>query len=104
VPVEIDVPRARLPEAVESTAYFFIAETLTNVARHSRASAAKVSASVDAGRLVIEVEDDGVGGASWAGGTGLRGLADRLAAYDGWLALRSPPGGPTVVSMQVPCE
>jgi signal transduction histidine kinase len=105
VPVEIDVPfQARLPEAVESTAYFFIAEALTNVARHSRASAARVSASLRAGRLVIEVEDDGIGGASWTEGTGLRGLADRLAAFDGRLALRSPPGGPTVVSMQVPCE
>jgi signal transduction histidine kinase len=105
VPVEIDVPlRARLPEAVESTAYFFIAEALTNVARHSRASAARVSASLHAGHLVIEVEDDGIGGASWTEGTGLRGLADRLAAFDGRLALRSPPGGPTVVSMQVPCE
>jgi signal transduction histidine kinase len=105
VPVEIDVPlRDRLPEAVESTAYFFVAEALTNVARHSGASSASVRARLDAGRLVVEVEDDGIGGASQRDGTGLSGLADRLSAFDGRLALRSPPGGPTVVSMAIPCE
>jgi signal transduction histidine kinase len=105
VPVEIDVPlRARLPEAVESTAYFFVSEALTNVARHSGASSASVRARIDAGRLLVEVEDDGVGGASRRPGSGLSGLADRLAAFDGSLALRSPTGGPTVVSMAIPCE
>jgi signal transduction histidine kinase len=105
VPVEIDVSLpTRLPEPVESTAYFFIAEALTNVARHGRASAVRVSAAVTDGHLGIEVEDDGIGGASRGEGGGLSGLADRLAAQDGRLALQSPPGGPTVVSMRVPCE
>jgi signal transduction histidine kinase len=94
----------RLPEAVEATAYFFVAEALTNVARHSRAASASVRASLDGGRLAVEVEDDGVGGATCAGGTGLGGLADRLAAFDGLLALLSPPGGPTVVRIEIPCE
>jgi signal transduction histidine kinase len=104
VPVEIDVRLpTRLRETVESTAYYFVAEALTNVARHSRATSARVSVALDAGRLLVEVRDDGVGGASWSAGTGLRGLADRLMALDGVLGLQSPPGGPTVVSMEVPC-
>ena len=104
VPVEINVSfYQRLPEAVESAAYFFVAEALTNIARHSRASSAEVTATLQGGRLVVEVRDDGAGGASRDRGTGLRGLADRLAALDGSLTLRSPVGGPTVVSMDVPC-
>jgi signal transduction histidine kinase len=104
VPVEIDVRLpARLPETVELTAYYFVAEALTNVARHSTATSVRVSAALDAGRLLVEVEDDGVGGASWKAGTGLQGLADRLTAMDGVLGLQSPAGGPTVVSMEVPC-
>jgi signal transduction histidine kinase len=105
VPMEIEIRLpARLPETVEATAYFFVAEALTNVARHSRATSARVSGALRAGRLLVEVEDDGVCGASWKAGTGLSGLADRLTAMDGRLGLRSPPGGPTVVSMEVPCE
>jgi signal transduction histidine kinase len=104
VPVEMEVRLpARLPETVEATAYFFVAEALTNVARHSRATSARVSVALDAGRLLVDVEDDGLGGASWRAGSGLSGLADRVTAMDGRLGLRSPPGGPTVVSMEVPC-
>jgi signal transduction histidine kinase len=104
VPVEIDVRLPeRLSDTLESAAYFFVAEALTNVARHSRATSARVSAAVELGRLLVEVQDDGVGAASWKVGTGLHGLADRLTAIDGRLGLRSPTGGPTVVSMEVPC-
>jgi signal transduction histidine kinase len=104
VPVDIDIRLPeRLPETVESTAYFFVAEALTNVARHSRASAASVRASLDAGNLRVVVGDDGIGGAGFDGGTGLAGLRDRLAALDGRLELHSPTGGPTEMSMEVPC-
>jgi signal transduction histidine kinase len=101
VPVGIDVEPARLPAAVESTAYFVVAETLTNVAKHARAASAEVSAHVERGALRIEVRDDGVGGAR-ADGSGLRGLADRLAVLDGRLAVVTPPDGGTLVTAEIP--
>lgn len=104
VPVTVTVElKARLPEAVESTAYFLIAEALTNVAKHSQATAAWVEVRCQAGRLHIVVGDNGVGGADSADGTGLAGLADRVAALDGRLIISSPAHGPTRVIGELPC-
>jgi signal transduction histidine kinase len=97
VPVDNAVAVDRFPAAVEATAYFVVAEALTNVAKHSGAGRAVVTAQVDNGTLLVEVRDDGVGGAR-ADGTGLLGLADRLAAVDSGLRVASPPGGGTVVT------
>jgi PAS domain S-box-containing protein len=101
VPVEYDVSVDRLPAAVEATAYFVVAEALTNVAKHSDAGRATVTASVEAGTLRIRVRDDGVGGAQ-PDGSGLLGLADRLAVLDGKLEVQSPAGGGTLVTADIP--
>ena len=101
VPVEIGVSVGRLPPAVEATAYFVVAEALTNVAKHASAAHAAVVARIDDGTLLVEVRDDGVGGAS-ADGTGLVGLADRLAVLDGRLEVDSPPGGGTRLTAAIP--
>jgi signal transduction histidine kinase len=101
VPVETSVSVDRLPEDVEATAYFVVAEALTNVAKHSHADCAAVSAEVENGGLHIEVRDDGIGGAK-AAGTGLVGLADRVAALDGTLRLESPADGGTLVAADIP--
>ena len=89
VPVENGVSVGRLPAAVEATAYFVVAEALTNVAKHARAERAAVTARVEDGTLVVHVRDDGVGGAQ-RNGSGLTGLTDRLAALDGELRVESP--------------
>jgi signal transduction histidine kinase len=103
VPVEVDVELDRRPpEVVETTAYFVVAEALANVAKHSGASEAQVSvwrAPEDV--LVVEIVDDGKGGADPEAGTGLAGLADRLAALDGRLFVESPAGGPTRVRAEL---
>jgi GAF domain-containing protein len=101
VPVEIDVSVGRLPTAVEATAYFVVAEALTNVAKHARAGRAEVMARIEDGTLAVEVRDDGVGGAR-PEGSGLVGLADRLAALDGRLRVESPADGGTLVSAAIP--
>ena len=101
VPVEIDVAVGRLPTAVEATAYFVVAEALTNVAKHARAGHAEVSARIDDGKLAVQVRDDGIGGA-WPDGSGLTGLADRLAALDGELRVESPSDGGTVIAAAIP--
>jgi signal transduction histidine kinase len=93
----------RLPGQAESTAYFAAAEALTNAAKHSGASSASVTARAGDGLLVLEVRDDGGGGADPARGTGLTGLADRVAVAGGRMLLSSPPGGPTVLRVEVPC-
>jgi signal transduction histidine kinase len=104
LPVDIAVmPPERLPAPVEAAAYFVVAESLTNVARYACAEHATVSVAQDDGFAVVEVRDDGVGGADPAAGTGLRGLADRLAALDGRLEVDSPPGQGTIVRAKVPC-
>jgi signal transduction histidine kinase len=103
VPVDVDVRLpARLPPSIEVTAFFVVGEALTNVARHSGANRAAVTASVDGDRVLLRVRDDGVGGADPAGGSGLVGLADRVAAVGGTVALSSPPGGPTVLQVDFP--
>ncbi|MEU5784387.1 sensor histidine kinase [Micromonospora lupini] len=103
VTVRADVDGA-LPEIVETTAYFVVSEALSNVARHSGATHAEVRLSRVGGDLVVEVSDDGRGGADPARGTGLTGLADRVAAAEGRLLLSSPPGGPTLVRVELPCR
>ncbi len=104
VPVTVTVELGeRLPMAIESTAYFFVAEALTNVVRHSRASMAWVVVRREQGRLLVDVGDNGVGGADAARGTGLAGLADRLAALDGRFTISSPQGGPTRLRGELPC-
>jgi signal transduction histidine kinase len=103
VMVTVDVElKGRPPEAVEATAYFVVVEALTNVAKHSGAAEAKVWVRRVNDRLVIEVTDNGAGGADAKGGTGLGGLADRIAALDGQLTIESPPGGPTRVRAEIP--
>jgi signal transduction histidine kinase len=93
----------RPPAPVESAAYFAVSELLANVSKHAEADQAWVDIRHSAGMLRIGVTDDGRGGADPARGTGLRGIERRLAAFDGVLAVSSPPGGPTVVNMEIPC-
>jgi len=94
----------RLPPAVEAAAYFVVMEALTNVAKYASATAAEVTVQRTDGHIVIDVTDDGVGGADPAGGSGLAGLADRVAALGGRLEIESPPGGGTVVRAQMPAQ
>ena len=94
---------ARPPAPVESAAYFAVSELLANVAKHASARAAEVDLRHAAGALRISVSDDGSGGADPARGTGLRGIGRRLAAFDGVVVVSSPAGGPTTISMEVPC-
>jgi signal transduction histidine kinase len=101
--VEIDIP-GRLSAPVESAAYFAVAETLTNVVKHAGAAKAWIRLGYAEGNLNVLIGDDGRGGADPAGGTGLRGIERRLAAFDGTLVVSSPVGGPTVVVMNLPCE
>jgi signal transduction histidine kinase len=104
VPVRLDVRLDRRPPAsAEATAYFIVAEALTNAARHGRASHVDVRVRLDDGTLHVEVKDDGVGGASATAGGGLAGLTDRASSVEGTLRISSPPGGPTVVSAELPC-
>jgi PAS domain S-box-containing protein len=101
IPVEMGVAVGRLPATVEATAYFVVAEALTNVAKHSGASHATVLARIEADTLQIRVRDDGVGGAR-LDGTGFLGLADRLAVLHGQLRVESPPGAGTIVGAKIP--
>jgi signal transduction histidine kinase len=104
LPVELEhTPPDRLPEAVELAAYFVVAEALTNVAKYASASHATVNVERTNGRLIVEVVDDGVGGANPEDGTGLRGLADRLAVIEGRLEIDSEPGHGTKVTARIPC-
>jgi signal transduction histidine kinase len=106
-PIQVDVNinlAVRPPAEVESAVYFAVCEALANVAKHSRAGHGVVSVRSVRSRLVAEVRDDGVGGADPARGSGLSGLADRIAAVGGILTLSSPPGGPTHLRMEIPCE
>ncbi|MFC8512712.1 sensor histidine kinase [Streptomyces sp. NPDC057257] len=104
VPVDVDLELPRLPQAVESAAYFVVREALANVARHSGAGRAEVSGGYRDGRLVLRIGDDGRGGAEPGAGSGLTGLADRVSVLDGRLAVSSPPGGPTLLRVEIPCR
>jgi signal transduction histidine kinase len=100
--VSYDAP-AQLPKQVELAAYFVASEALANVAKYARASAVDVRVTTNGSGLVIEIADDGVGGAIVDGGTGLRGLTDRVEALDGRLRVSSPPGAGTIVRAELPC-
>jgi signal transduction histidine kinase len=102
VPVDLAAPSLRLPEEIATAAYFVCSEALANVAKYASASRAAISVSAGADRLVVEVADDGVGGAVISRGTGLRGLADRVEALGGTLRLESPPGDGTRVTAELP--
>jgi PAS domain S-box-containing protein len=102
IPVEIDAPEDELPRPVEAAAYYVVAEALANVAKYAGASGATVRICRENGRALVEVGDDGVGGADPAAGTGLRGLSDRVEALGGTLSVDSPPGGGTRVSVEIP--
>jgi signal transduction histidine kinase len=93
----------RPPAPVESGAYFAVSELLANVSKHAGADQAWIDIQHERGMLRIGVTDDGCGSADPAKGTGLRGIERRLAAFDGVVAVTSPPGGPTVVNMEIPC-
>ncbi len=109
VPVELSVdpglgtPAGRLDPAVETTVYFAVAEALTNVAKHSGAEACRVSVARTGGQFGAEIVDDGAGGAHIAKGHGLSGLADRVRAIGGTLTVVSPAGGPTTITVAMPC-
>jgi len=100
--VTVEVTAERLPAALEATAYFIVAEALTNTLKHSDAGEAEIVAAKDGGVLRLAVRDDGVGGASTDGHSGLLGLHDRAAAVDGELRVVSPPGGGTLVAATLP--
>ena len=103
VPVEVlETPADRLPAPIEAAAYFVVAEALTNVAKYAQASAATVKVTVASGELVVEVTDDGVGGATPDAGSGLRGLSDRVGALDGTLTVVSPRGEGTRLRAVIP--
>jgi signal transduction histidine kinase/uncharacterized membrane protein YvlD (DUF360 family) len=102
VDLDIDLP-GRLTAPVESACYFAVAEALANAVRHSGARRVHIRMQHAGGLLRVQVADDGAGGADPARGTGLRGVEQRLAAFDGILAVSSPPGGPTMIAMEVPC-
>jgi signal transduction histidine kinase len=97
------VPDGRFPAAIEATAYFVVSEALANVAKHAGADGAQVTIQRRPGRLVVEVSDDGAGGARPEAGSGLRGLADRVASVGGVLRVDSPPGGGTRLEADIPC-
>jgi PAS domain S-box-containing protein len=104
IPVEVvGVPDERLPPAVETTAYFTLAEGLTNVARHSGATGARIEITLAQQLLTVTLSDDGCGGASIGEGSGLAGLRDRAAALDGRLWVQDAAGGGTVLVLEVPC-
>jgi len=105
-PIPVDLaamPTERLPPSIEAAAYFVVAESLTNVTKYAHAERASVHIARDNGFAVVEVRDDGVGGADPQIGTGLRGLADRVAALDGRFEVLSPPGQGTIVRANIPC-
>jgi signal transduction histidine kinase len=104
LPVRLDVTLSgRLPEQVEGAAYFVASEALSNAAKHSYASEVRLAASRENDVLMVEVVDDGIGGAAAGGGSGLRGLGDRVEALGGRLTVSSPPGCGTTVRAEIPC-
>jgi len=105
VPVTIEeLPTERLPQPVEAAAYFVVSEALANVAKHAPGATAWVRATVEAGKLLVEVADDGPGGAATAPGSGLQGLDDRVAAVGGQLEIANPSGGGTRIRASIPVD
>jgi signal transduction histidine kinase len=104
LPTELELALdQRLPDQIESAAYFFASEALTNAAKHSHASNVRIAVSFDGQALSVEVADDGIGAAAANGGSGLRGLTDRIEALGGRLSLSSPPGRGTTIRAEIPC-
>lgn len=104
VPVELDAADTNgLPEQVEAAAYYVVSEALANVAKYAHATSSRVRVRPENGKVVVEVADDGIGGADAGRGSGLRGLADRVEALGGRLWLSSPPGQGTIVRAEIPC-
>jgi signal transduction histidine kinase len=101
--VDLSRPQDRPPPAIEAVAYFVVSESLTNITKHAQASQAEVIVQRAGDRLHIIVSDDGVGGADPSRGTGLAGLAKRAASVDGTFEIVSPPGGPTLITVDLPC-
>jgi signal transduction histidine kinase len=105
LPVRVDAAiQERLTEQVESAAYFVASEALANAAKHAHANEVRLAASMHGDALVLEVADDGIGGAGAGGGSGLRGLADRVEALGGRLTVSSPPGRGTTLRAELPCK
>ena len=103
LPVEVELPRdERLPRRVEAAAYYVVSEALANVAKYANASGVTVSVAQENGFAVVQVVDDGVGGADPQRGTGLRGLMDRIEALDGTLSVYSRPGAGTRIRAEIP--
>jgi signal transduction histidine kinase len=102
LPVEIQHDEERLPPSIEAAAYYVVSEALANVAKYADATNVRVSIGRDNGSACVLVADDGVGGADPAEGSGLRGLADRIAALNGTLEVESPPGAGTVIRAEIP--
>ena len=98
----LDVPPQRFPGAIEASVYFLVSEALTNVVKHAQATSARVQIAADPDRLIVEVSDDGVGGAAPYPGHGLAGLADRVAALEGMLTVHSEPSAGTTVRAELP--
>ena len=104
MPVELKVDvQGRLPEPLEVAAYYVVAESLANVAKHAQADVASVDVLTNEGELVVEIVDDGIGGADSERGSGIRGLADRVEALNGRLRVWTPHGGGTRVRADIPC-
>jgi signal transduction histidine kinase len=102
IPVRVDIPEERFPRQTEIAAYYVVAEALTNIARYAHATQALVAVRQEGDRLVVQVSDDGQGGADLGAGSGLRGLADRMAAIGGEFLVTSPTGGGTMVTATMP--
>jgi signal transduction histidine kinase len=103
ITVEVAAPPARFPPTVEAAAYFVCAESLTNIVKHAEASRVHIGITAEDGWLTVVVADDGIGGADPSRSSGLRGLADRVEALGGSLAVKSPRGGGTRVTAELPC-
>jgi signal transduction histidine kinase len=103
LPVDLELPEDRLPEPVEAAAYYVVSEALANVTKYAAASAVAISVTQLNGSAVVEVADDGVGGADPTRGSGLRGLADRVESLDGRLHVESAPGSGTKIRAEIPC-
>ena len=105
LPVEVETNlEERLPEQIEAAAYYVVSESLANIAKYANASSARVSISRENGAAIVEVADDGVGGADPTRGSGLRGLVDRVEALAGRLEVESVPGRGTQIRAEIPCE
>jgi signal transduction histidine kinase len=102
--IDMELVEERLPEPVEAAAYYVVSEALANVAKYAEASSVAVSIARVNGRAVVEIADDGIGGADPTRGSGLRGLVDRVEALDGGLEVESPPGSGTRIRAVIPCE